>query len=405
MNTKDFSMNFLRLFAAILLGVFSCPSWIKADPMWNLEKLSQAPNTYPAPEFKEAGVEALFYDGLSWQGKPTRVFAWIGMPEHAPGEKVPAMVLVHGGGGTAFAEWVRLWTKRGYAAIAMDTCGSVPGGDHGKRPRHEFGGPPGWGGFDKIDQPIEDQWTYHAVADVILAHSLLRARPEVDSNKIGITGISWGGYLTCIVAGADNRFRFAVPVYGCGFLGENSTWKGTLDGMKERGQKWLKLWDPSVYLPSAKMPFLWVDGTNDFAYPLDSVQKSYRAAPGADTLCTKLRMPHGHGGPGENPEEIHAFANSFLKGAAPLAKIENFGHDDKTAWATFIAQKPIVKAELLFTKTSTGPWKDYLWETAPAQIENNKAAAPLPGGATAWYLNIIDEQGLIVSSEMEQKTQ
>ena len=36
--------------------------------------------------------------------------------------------------------------------------------------------------------------------------------------------ISWGGYLTCIVAGLDNRFKAAVPVYGYGFLHENSVW-------------------------------------------------------------------------------------------------------------------------------------------------------------------------------------
>ena len=37
-----------------------------------------------------------------------------------------AMVLVHGGGGTAFDAWVRAWVKAGYAAIAMDTCGALP---------------------------------------------------------------------------------------------------------------------------------------------------------------------------------------------------------------------------------------------------------------------------------------
>ena len=93
--------------AIFLVAVFCIPA--PADQtMWNLEKLSQPPQTYPAPDWKEAGVEALFYDGLPWKGKPTRAFAWIGMPAHAPGEKVPAMVLVHGGGGTAFADWLRL---------------------------------------------------------------------------------------------------------------------------------------------------------------------------------------------------------------------------------------------------------------------------------------------------------
>jgi dienelactone hydrolase len=368
---------------------------------WNLEQLSQAPKTHAAPAFSEPGVQALFYETLSWKGKPTRAFAWMGMPERKPGEKVPGIVLVHGGGGTAFAEWVRLWTKRGYAAIAMDTCGATPGGEHGKRPRHEWSGPPGWGGFDQIDQPLEDQWTYHAIADVLLAHSLLRAQPDVDTNRIGITGISWGGYLTCIAAGVDNRFQFAVPVYGCGFLGEDSTWKGTLDGMRERGQKWLRLWDPSVYLPHAKMPFLWVTGTNDFAYPLNSHQKSYRAAPGPDTLTIRLRMPHGHGGPGENPEEIRAFADSIVNGAAPLAKITQSGRDGNSAWAVFDSKTPIIKAELLFTKAG-GPWKDRLWESTPALIEGRKASATVPDGATAWFINVVDEKKHLVSSDMAQ---
>lgn len=384
-----------------------------AQTMWNLERLSQTPQTYAAPDFTEPGVQSLFYETLPWKGQPTRSFAWIGIPERAPGTKVPAMVLVHGGGGTAFADWVRLWTKRGYAAIAMDTCGSVPGAaSNGGRPRHQWGGPPGWGSFAQIDWPSEDQWAYHAVADVILAHSLLRARPEVDSSRIGLTGISWGGYLASIVTGVDNRFRFAAPVYGCGFLGENSTWKPTLDGMGERGQKWLQLWDPSVYLSKAQMPMLWVTGTNDFAYPLDSHQKSYRLAPGPRTLAIRLRMPHGHGGPGENPEEIHAFANSVLKEGPPLAKIENSGRDGQTVWVNFSSKVPIVKSELLFTK-ATGTWKDRLWEVAPgqkgpgwdtklAQIGGDRVSVTLPEGVTAYFINLIDQNGLVVSSEMVQ---
>jgi len=41
-------------------------------------------------------------------------------------EKVPAVVLVHGGGGTAFADWVKMWTACGYAAIAVDLEGQIP---------------------------------------------------------------------------------------------------------------------------------------------------------------------------------------------------------------------------------------------------------------------------------------
>lgn len=368
---------------------------------WNLPALSVAPAVHPAPAFNEPGVTAVFYDGLPWQRKPTRVFAWYGIPEHPPGTKVPGIVLVHGGGGTAFAEWVRLWTRRGYAAIAMDTCGATPGGENAHHPRHEFGGPPGWGGFDQIDWPLTDQWTYHAIGDVILANSLLRSLPDVDAGRIGLTGISWGGYLACMAAGVDDRFRFAAPVYGCGFLGEDSTWLPDFARMgTAKAAKWLGLWDPSQYLPRAKMPFLWVDGTNDFAYPLDSLQKSYRLPPGPRTLCTRVRMPHGHGGPGENPEEIHVFADHILRGGPPLATATGVRQQDRRVTVTYQAATPIVKAELNYT-TDTGKWQDRVWHTVPADLDmaTRTASAGLPDGLTVYYLNLVDEHGLIVSSE------
>ena len=389
-----------RLTAILGLLLLSAASQEKVA--WDLEALGKAPKTAPAEGFDVEGLRSLTYEGLPHQGKPTRVFAFYGAPKvegpstRLGASKVPAMVLVHGGGGTAFADWVKLWVSRGYAAIAMDLCGSVPRKkEKGGWERHEQGGPPGWGGFDQIDRPERDQWTYHAVADVILAHSLLRSFPEVDADRIGITGISWGGYLTCIAASVDARFKFAAPVYGCGFLGDNSTWLGTFEKMgKEKAAKWLGLWDPSQHLPRAKMPFLWVNGTNDFAYPLDSYQKSYRLPATERTLAIRVRMAHAHGGPGEKPEEIHAFANALFKGGPPLAKITGQGD----GWATFASKVPIVKAELCFTKDA-GKWQPRKWETAPATIAGDRVTAVPPEGARVWYFNVIDDRGLVVSTE------
>ena len=225
---------------------------------WDLNALAAAPTWTPLERPKSDGVKAITFQGLSFRGKPTRVFAWLGVPKVKPGEKVPAMVLVHGGGGTAFDEWVRLWVDRGYAAIAMDTCGQLPVGNYGKWFRDDQGGPPGWGGFDQMAWPREDQWTCHAIADVILAHSLIRSLPEVDPERTGVTGISWGGDLTCIVAGVDRRFKLAVPVYGCGFY-RDTAFEGELRKLRPEGaDRWMGWWDPSVYLGSADLPMLWV---------------------------------------------------------------------------------------------------------------------------------------------------
>ncbi len=368
---------------------------------WDIAALSNAPDMHPAEGFDEKGVSAIFYDSVPYQGQPTQVFAWYGLPDPMPEEKVPAMVLVHGGGGTAFAEWVRLWNARGYAAIAMDTCGAIPKGEYGKWERSGKGGPNGWGDFDQAAASVEEQWPYHAVASVVLAHSLIRSFPEVDPDRTGLTGISWGGYLTCITAGVDARFKFAAPVYGCGFLGENSAWLDAFARMpKNLSDRWLSLWDPSVYLPHASMPMLWVTGTNDFAYPMDSLQKSYRLSKGSRTLAIRLRMPHGHGGAGENPEEIHAFANYVLRGAPALPRILEQGREANRLWVTHDPGTPVISAELLYTK-ATGKWQDREWFSAPASYDASKqrAEAPLPEGVTVAYINLVDAQGKVVSSE------
>ena len=368
-----------------------------AQSSWDLEALSKPPKTSPAEGFEADGLKAITYDGLPWKGKPTRVFAWVGVPKAEA--KVPAMVLVHGGGGTAFSDWAKLWTGRGYAAIAMDLCGALPRKAGKGWERHDQGGPPGWGGLDQIDGDEKDHWTYQAVADVILAHSLLRSFPQVDPERIGITGISWGGYLTCIAAAVDGRFKFASPVYGCGFLGEDSVWLDAFAKMgKEKADKWLQLWDPSQYLRQAKMPFLWVNGTNDFAYPLDSYQKSYRLPATERTLAIRIRMAHAHGGPGEKPEEIHAFANALVNGGVPLARITGQGVEKGEAWATFTSKAPVVKAELSFTRDA-GKWPQRKWESAEARIRDGRASAPVPDGARVFYLNLVDERNLVVSTE------
>jgi dienelactone hydrolase len=368
---------------------------------WDIKALSIAPKVFEDPQHSTTDVKAIFYEGLPWKGKATRVFAYYGIPKTEKNEKIPAIVLVHGGGGSAFIPWVQLWVNRGYAAISMDTCGCISGGYNNSHQRHEYGGPAGWGGFDQIDQPIEDQWTYHAVADVILANSLIRSFPQVDPKRVGITGISWGGYLTCIVAGVDNRFNFAAPVYGCGFIGDNSKWLDVFQKMgTEKARKWLQLWDPSVYLPQAKMPMLWVDGTNDFAYPMDSLQKSYRLPEAPRTLCVRIRMTHAHGGPGENPEEIHIMAESLFRKGVSLARITKSGREGLNVWAKFVSKSPIKKAELNYT-TDTGSWMDRKWETIPAVLDSKtgKISAVLPKTASVYFFNLFDERNLVVSSE------
>jgi len=376
---------------------------VAADsPLWDLAALAVAPKVTPAEPLRAEGVKGIFFDSVPYRGKPTKVFAWLGVPKVEPGKKVPGIVLVHGGGGTAFEVWTRLWVERGYAAIAFDACGSIPlhVGDSKKWQRHDAGGPPGWGGWEQISEAREDQWTQHAVSAGILANSLLRSLPEVDPERIGVTGISWGGYLTSLLAGVDQRFKFAVPVYGCGFTNEHG-FAGKVQELGEEGAaKWMRWWDPSSYLAGATMPMLWVNGTNDFAYTMNAWQKSYRLPKSSHTLCLRPRMPHGHE-PGWAPKEIAAFADSLVNGGELMPIMTDQGRDGRKAWATFDSGRTIAKAELHFTR-DTGPWQKRTWEAAPAQVAEGLVTAELPEGARVYFLNVTDDRELVVSTEHEE---
>jgi dienelactone hydrolase len=302
-----------------------------------------------------------------------------------------------------------MWNARGYAAIAMDTTGAIPAKTadartlwNPARTRTEFSGPAGWGDFTNVDLAPEDQWTYHAVAAVIRAHSLLRTFRDVDADRIGLTGISWGGYLTSIVSGIDPRFRFAAPVYGCGFLGEDSAWLKDFEKLgPARTERWLSLWDPSKYIGGSRMPMLWVNGTNDFAYPPPSWRKSYLLAKGRRTLAFRVRMPHGHP-PGAKPEEIFFFADWVLRKGPPPVRVRKQGLDKGLAWVRFEAAQRVVKAELAFTR-DTGRWQERKWEVIPAQLVGKRASATVPTDAKAFYLNLFDADGRVVSGEYQDR--
>ena len=372
---------------------------------WALVEPNDPPPSWPAKEQHTAGVQGLFFENIPWKGQPTRVFAWMGLPDLPAGATCPGMILLHGGGGTAFAEWVRLWNQRGYAAIAIDQCGCMPGPNpiigFEQPVRHAFGGPPGWdASFDAAGEDITDQWVFHVIAAASRARALLAAQPGVAADRIGVTGISWGGYMTNLVASIMPGLKCAIPVYGCGFLGDNSFWKNEVFPSKPRQlvERWLELWDPSRYLSSANLPMCWVSGTNDFAYPLDSLQKSYSLPSGDSTLCIRVEMPHSHPD-GWAPEEIGIFADRLLNGGEPLPHVNSHGIDGQILWAEFESHRPIVSTEINYTR-ATGQWQDRKFNRLPAQYDSatGRVHAVIPKNTSVCFLNVFDERGCVCST-------
>jgi dienelactone hydrolase len=390
-------MSVIRSALAMALAHLLCMPPASAS-IWDQPGLRAVPAVFPAEGLDEPGLRALFFEGVPYRGKPTRVFAWYGAPTtgRAP---FPAMVLVHGGGGTAFARWVRLWNERGYAAIAMDTYGAVPTAS-GSQP-HAWAGPVGaLDTFEQVDEPLEDQWPYHGVAAVLRAHSLLRTFPEIDARRIGVTGVSWGGYLTSMAAGLDERFACAAPVYGCGFFEHDSGgFHDKLQGMGERGRKWAALWDASTVLPNARLPILWLNGTTDHWFPIPAWQRSYRLAPGTRGKALRPTWPHNQS-TGESAPEIARFVDSVLGDGAPLPRIVEEQTDGDHLLVRWDPPTPIAEVELNYSPDA-GPFEKRRWITRYLSFDSERrsVSVALPPEATVCYVNVVDRDGAVASSD------
>ena len=353
------------------------------------------PAVHDAAGFQADGaVRPIFFDALDWEGKPTRVFAWIGLPAGASKEKpVPGVVLVHGGGGTAFKEWVQKWNAEGFAAISI----AVEGQTDKKRSEiksrsqswepHERGGPVRPGTYADSAKPLEDQWMYHAVADTILANTLLRSLPEVDPAKVGIMGVSWGGVITSTVIGLDQRFVFAIPTYGCGGLHKAANQYGkALRG----NDTYQKIWDANLRLEKAKMPVLWLSWTGDEHFPMDCLAASRAKVSGISTAALVPNMKHGHG-PAWNRPESYAFAKSAVQDGKPWCVPDSTKIVGETLTAVFNSTKALDSATLISTSGNGITSKREWIETAAVlKQEGGKwiASAPVPAGTTACFMNV-----------------
>ncbi|MFZ9932116.1 MAG: MBG domain-containing protein [Chthoniobacterales bacterium] len=358
-------------------------------------------------------ITAGYFASVDYRGAPTRVYAYIGLPSGASAASpVPGVVLVHGGGGTAYIQWVQKWMDRGYAAMSIavegqtDTVATQAQKDAGLAVgdwlKHAMPGPARAGIYgDSAVTPVSDQWMYHATAATILANSLMRSLPAVDAAKVGLTGISWGGVITATAAGIDHRFRFAIPVYGCGNMDEAPNWWGNTLSTNEL---YKTLWDPMLYLGDATMPMLWLSWPAETNFPLDCQADSYRAAPGAHMVSLVPGMGHGHP-PGWNRPESYAFADSVIAGGAGWCRQESVSSAAGTARAVFRASTAPASA-VLFSTTGTGATGGRTWVESPAELAANgdgtyTASAPIPAGTTAWFLNTLTDT-LVASTDFQE---
>jgi dienelactone hydrolase len=340
-----------------------------------------------------APMDLLFYEGLPFHGRPTRIFAYLARPLRGTGP-LPGVVLVHGGGGRAFPDWATLWAQRGYVALAMDLGGCGPDGL-----RHDQAGPAqdDAGVFAGVAHGVDQAWMYHAVAAVLRGVSVLADQPEVDPARIGMTGISWGAHVAELAMSLDPRPRAAAFVYGCGFIRDNPVWKPALDSLSpELASRWVDEFDASRHVAAISVPTLWITGTQDEFYSLDRFQDTHSLVGTPLTLRVTPDFPHSHPD-GWSPVEISAYFDGYLNGGPPLPTVGAVVRDSGGLTASTAGPLPFVAAQVHSTP-DRGPWVGRAWRSEPATLEAGTIRAAAPDDSTAVLLTIQDVRGVVVST-------
>ncbi len=361
------------------------------------------------------GIKALSYRGADYEGRPTRIFAHFGLPENAD-EPVPAVVLIHGGGGHPDDDWIKNWNDRGYAAIAISTDGYFPtrpvclyeGSDNSAmvreliKPFYKEGHSilPANMHMSDADRAIEDQWIYQAVAAVITAHDLLRRDERIDSERIGLCGISWGGVVASVAIGYDPRFAFAIPIYGSGYLGCGLSGLDRI--FKAPG---VQKWYPERNFHKVKMPIMWLCWNDDCCFSINSNSMSYLDTKDGnpDTcLCMIHNMGHSHSC-AYTPKESYWFADRIIRGEpVPRVTAEYIGN--RVKYSCSVKPRSVrlfyITEEMSYTRREKyGLHNTFMaqdWQTV--ELDPEKAEAALPDDAKGKYIEFILDNGVTLTT-------
>jgi len=146
------------------------------------------------------------------------------------------------------------------------------------------------------------------------------------------------------------------------------------------------------------MPMLFLNGSNDAAYPLDSYAKTYELVQSPKNIAIKPAMSHGH--IFDVPEAL-IFIDSVLQGGEPLAKVTRCSTAGGQVNADVETKMVLTSAELHFTTAPHSENSKRAWSVQPLTIDGRKISgnAP-PAEATAWFISVKDQRGALVSSEV-----
>ena len=191
--------------AGIVRSSFTSPPEVWAGPIGDWKQVTS----------KNAGLHPTWgaAQNLQFDSQGSTVQAWLIPPAKAASGKSPLVVQVHGGPSSVVTpRWpeadnnIALLVARGYYVLLPNPRGS-------------------YGQGEKFTQANVKDFGYGDLSDILAAVDAAAAKYPVDLQRTGITGWSYGGYMTMFAVTQTTRFKAAVAGAGIAnwtsYYGEN----------------------------------------------------------------------------------------------------------------------------------------------------------------------------------------
>lgn len=186
------------------------------------------------------------------------------------GKKYPVILNIHGGpAGMYGVDWYhefQVYAARGWAVLFTNPRGST-----------------GYG--QRFERGIQNEWGRNDYTDVMNGvEAALQKYQWLDRDRMGVTGGSYGGYLTNWIVGHNNAFKAAVTLRSVvNFISDEGTRDGAYGHKEDFGgdlfQKFDLYWErsPLKYAANVRTPTLILHSENDFRVPLEQAEQWFRA--------------------------------------------------------------------------------------------------------------------------------
>jgi len=246
-----------------------------------------------------------------------KIHTWIlKPPDFNPNLKYPTILYIHGGPhmcyGNVFFHELQTTASNGYIVVYSNPRGSK-----------------GYG--EKFASAIKGDWGNLDYIDIISVVNFIRGLPFVDADRLGITGGSYGGYMTNWVIGNTDIFKAAITDRSVVNL---ISMMGTADFTFSPDQYWEgdfwdrieKLWErsPLRLAKNIKTPLLIIHSEGDYRCPISEAEQLFKALKilGREVVFVRYPQETSHGLSRSGPPDLRidrlkrylAWWEKYLKG-------------------------------------------------------------------------------------------